>query len=324
MIPERLRERREFIDKAIMELNLDVEPILEAPIRHVLRRGGKRLRPLICILSCELLGGDYRDTRNAFLALELIHNGTLIHDDVIDEDETRRGAPTLHSNFGLHTAVLAGDLLLSLGLIYAAETRRLEVIRRLSETASKMVQGVVLQTHHRRRNATLDTYLRMVYLKSGSLFEASASLGGIMAGGGEEEISLLAQFGRNVGIAYQIRDDILEVVSKEPGLRDMINGDMNLPYIYAQDSPLLSEDERILLEEIFMGRRKQFDPEEVRGIFLRSGALQRCIERMGEYEKRGEEILNSFEECEAKESLRYLLDTYYRGFNLDRAGEPEL
>lgn len=324
MIPEGLRERREFIDKAIMELRLDVEPILEAPIRRMLRTGGKRLRPLICILSCELLGGDYRDTRNAFLALELIHNGTLIHDDMLDEDKTRRGAPALYSDFGLHTAVLAGDLLLSLGLMYAAETQRLEVIKRLSETASKMVQGVGLQTHHRRRNATLDTYLRVAYLKSGSLFEASASLGGIMADGGEGEISLLAQFGRNFGIAYQVRDDILEVISEESGLRDMINGDMNLPYIYAQESPLISEEERILLEEIFMGRRKQFDPEEVRGIFLRSGALQRCIDRMREYGERGEEILSSFEECEAKESLRYLLDTYYRGFNLDGGVEPEL
>ncbi len=325
MIPDRIRERRSFIEEAIEDLSLEVEAVLEAPIRHMLRTRGKRLRPLICVLSCELLGGDYRDTRSAFLALELIHNGTLIHDDIVDGDRIRRGTTTVHSAFGINTAVLAGDLLLSLGLRYAAETGRLEVIRRLSEAASKMVQGVALQTHYRRREATAETYLRMAYLKSGSLFETSASLGGIMAGGGEEEISLLARFGRSFGIAYQIRDDILGVASAEEatGLSDLMNGDMNLPYIYARESPSLSEDERKLLTEIFMGRRENFDPGEVRNIFLRSKAIERCLERMREYAERGGEILSTFEQSEALNSLRYLLDSYYRGFNPDEVRDQE-
>lgn len=325
MIPEGLKERREFIDKSIEELSLHFEPVLEAPVRHILKTGGKRLRPLICILSCELLGGDYRDTRNAFLALELIHNGTLIHDDILDEDRTRRGALTVHSAFGITTAVLAGDLLLSLGLRYAAETGKLEVIRRLSETASRMVQGVALQTYYRRRDATADTYLKMAYLKSGSLFEASASLGGIMAGGGGEEVSLLAEFGRNFGIAYQIRDDILGVVSREEtGLSDLVNGDMNLPYIYAQESPHLSQSERRLLSDIYTGRMMISDPQVVRNIFLKSKALERCIERMREYGEMGREILSTFEQSEAQRCLGYLLDRYYRGFELGGGGEPEL
>ncbi|MEM2126985.1 MAG: polyprenyl synthetase family protein [Candidatus Bathyarchaeia archaeon] len=323
MILRRLRERREFIDKAIEELSLQVEAVLEAPIRHMLGTGGKRLRPLICILSCELLGGDYRNTRDAFLALELIHNGTLIHDDILDEDKIRREALTIHSAFGVNTAILAGDLLLSLGLRYAAETGRLEVIRRLSEATSKMIQGVALQTHYRRRKATAEDYLKVAYLKSGSLFEASASLGGVMAGG-ETEIPLLEQFGGNFGIAYQIRDDILEVISeKETGLRDLINGDMNLPYIYAQESTFISERERTLLSEIFMGKRELSDPEEVKDIFLRSKALERCVESMREYGERGGEILNSFEQSEAQKCLRYLLDSYCRSFNLEEARDPE-
>jgi len=324
MIQERLRERREFVERAIEELKVDVEHVLWAPIKQMLRTGGKRLRPLICILSCELLGGDYRDTRNAFLALELIHNGTLVHDDIIDGDTIRRGALTLHSSLGVNAAILAGDFLLSLGLRCAVESGNLEVMRRLSETASKMIQGVTLQTHYRRRHIPLETYLRIAYLKSGSLFEASSSLGGIIARGGENEISLLAQLGRDFGIAYQIRDDILGVVSdKGQPLSDLVNGDVSLPYIYAQESPLISERERELLSEIFMGRREPSDPEEVRDIFITSGALERCIETMREYAERGRKILSSFPEGHPREDLTYLIDSYYQSFNLDRARELE-
>ncbi|KYH36391.1 MAG: bifunctional short chain isoprenyl diphosphate synthase [Candidatus Bathyarchaeota archaeon B23] len=238
LIEERLRGLKEYVDEAIEHIDLSsLHPLMEAPIRYMLKTGGKRLRPLICLLSAELVGGDRRRAVKPFLALELIHNGTLIHDDIIDEDLTRRGKPSIHIAYGVKRGILAGDILLSLGLRYASETGDPRVVRWLSETSSKMVQGVALQTHYRRRLTSEETYLEIAYLKSGSLFEASAALGALVGGGVEGEVEQLAAFGRDFGVAYQIRDDVHGILTGEEALNDLVNGDVTLPLIYALKSP---------------------------------------------------------------------------------------
>ena len=113
-----------------------------------------------------MLGGDYRDTRDTFLALELIHNATLVHDDIIDDDMYRRGEPSLFSEHGVKKAVLTGDALLSMGLMYASRTGKPEIVEWLAETALKMVQGITLQNQYKRRLMSVDDYLYMNYLKS--------------------------------------------------------------------------------------------------------------------------------------------------------------
>ena len=150
---ERLGEKVDFVNEVLSDLDLsDVHPILETPAKYTLEGTGKRLRPMICMLCAELAGGEYRDTKDAFLALELIHNGTLVHDDIIDEDLFRRGNPSVQVKFDTKRAVLTGDALLSLGLRYASKTGNTEIVHILAETALKMVQGVALQTFFRRRS----------------------------------------------------------------------------------------------------------------------------------------------------------------------------
>ena len=129
----------------------EVHPILAEPSRYSITGGGKRLRPMICMLSAEVVGGNYQDTKDAFLALELIHNGTLVHDDIIDKDLFRRGTPSVQVKYDAKRAVLTGDALLSLGLKYASNTGNPKVVHILAETALKMVQGVALQTFFRKK-----------------------------------------------------------------------------------------------------------------------------------------------------------------------------
>lgn len=311
LIEERLKGLRGYVDEALGRIDLSsLHPLMKAPIEYMLRTGGKRLRPLICILSAELVGGRRERAVKPFLALELIHNGTLIHDDIIDEDECRRGKPSVHIRYGVKRGILAGDILLSLGLRYASETGDPRIVEWLSETASKMVQGVALQTHYRRRLTTEETYLEIAYLKSGSLFEASAALGGLIGSGEDGEVSLLASFGRNFGVAYQIRDDVHGILTGEDALNDLINGDITLPLIYALESPDISEEERRMLLQAYEGGTP-LKAEEVRHIYIESGALKRTVERMRGYAGGCRDTLRRFTNSEALQCLLHLIDQYY-------------
>ncbi|TFH18383.1 hypothetical protein E4H04_03620, partial [Candidatus Bathyarchaeota archaeon] len=142
----------EFINETLKELDLTyIHPLLASTTKYAISTGGKRLRPLISILCTEMIGGDYLETRNMFLALELIHNATLVHDDIIDEDLYRRGEPSLFSEHGIKKAVLTGDALLSMGLMHASKTGKPEVVGWLAETSLKMVQGITVQNQYKRR-----------------------------------------------------------------------------------------------------------------------------------------------------------------------------
>lgn len=309
----------DFIEAAIEKVDTQgVHSILSLPTKYAISSGGKHLRPIICTLSAEVVGGDYRKTSDAFLALELIHNGTLVHDDILDDDLFRRGRLATHLKFGGKTAVLAGDALLSLGLKYAAKTKETSVVDWLSETALKIIQGVVLQTFYRRKFVPEDEYLLINYLKSGSLFEASAALGGIMGAGDPESTRELAEFGRHFGNAYQIRDDICGVFSEnrddDLSRNDLINGDISLPLIYALASKSIRDRDRRTLISVYLGETEKADIGLVQEIYEETEALGRCVEKMNEFAELGRSHLERFEATEAKGFLHHLIDEYYRDF----------
>jgi geranylgeranyl pyrophosphate synthase len=317
---EKLREMLDFINNTLIELDLsNVHPILGDPTRYAMVSGGKRLRPIICMLCAEAAGGDYRETKEAFLALELIHNGTLVHDDIIDEDLFRRGNPSMHVKFGGKRAILAGDALLSLGLKYASRTGKLGIVDWLSGTALKMVQGVALQTFHRRKLISEEEYLTINYLKSGSLFEAAGALGGIIGSDNPEDLIRLAEFGRNFGNAYQIRDDVCGVYKEDDNedlsRLDLLNGDSSLPFIYALESDSISEEDRKKILSPYLFKDNNIDLEEVQRIYRDTGALEKSIIKMKEFAQLGREKIVSFESTKAKEFLNYLIDQYYIKFH---------
>ena len=273
----------------------------------------------MCVYCAEVVGGDYRDAKDAFLALELIHNGTLVHDDIIDEDLFRRGTPSVPVKFGGKRAVLTGDALLSLGLKYAAKTGRTSVVNWLSEAALKMVQGVALQTLYRRQLVSEEEYLYINYLKSGSLFETAAVLGGLMVKDDETVAKDLAGFGKHFGNAYQIRDDICGVYAEnrddELSRNDLLNGDISLPMIYALDSDRLSEEDRRNLLSVYSGERESIDLEYVQGVYEETRALERSIEKMKGFAEEARGYLLKFGDSEARDFLEQLINQYYREFS---------
>jgi len=324
---ENLSKKQSFINEVVEGVDFDIHSLLKVPAKYALLTGGKRLRPLICMLCAEVVEGDYRDTKDAFLALELIHNGTLVHDDIIDEDLSRRGRPSVHVEFDGKRAVLTGDILLSLGLKYATKTGNLDIVSWLSDTAMKMVQGVTLQTYYRRKITSASKYLNIAYLKSGSLFEAAAALGGLVGSGCGGASKRLADFGRNFGIAYQIRDDICGVYSDDETdlpRSDMLNGDLTLPFIYALESEAMTGRDRDALVDMFLGRSRGLDEEEIKRIYEETGALDRSIEKMRGFAETGRESLNQFERNDSRECINYILDQYYEDFDPRRRLEIPL
>lgn len=298
-------DRASFVEKTLARIDQQLDSSLILAGKYALSSGGKRLRPVLCILACELVGGSIHDTIQAFTALELIHNATLIHDDILDDDEYRRGTLSTPGKYGLKTAVLTGDALLSLGLRYASQTGSTEVVRWLSEASLKMVSGINRQFQINSRLASESDVLEINYLKSGSLFEAATALGALRGGAYKDEVGSLALFGRLFGEAYQIKDDLLDITNNgaHNPRGDLQNGNITLPIIYALESGVLSSSERKFLEDGAKSSR-----HNLKEILTKTKSTQRCCLKIKEYTDRASAIMAGYNDSVAKNGLLHLLD----------------
>ena len=215
---------------------------------HLVASGGKRLRPHMAIKSCEMLGGRAAAAMPAALAVEMVHNFTLVHDDIMDNDEVRHGVPTVHRRFGVPVAILAGDVLFSkafeavCGPRVGAERSAL-LAARLAAACTEVCEGQMLDMEMAggARAPSEDEYLEMVSKKTAALFDAACAMGAVCAGAPRRDVARLASFGRNLGIAFQITDDLIGVmgdptVTKKPVGNDLREGKKSLPILMAAAS----------------------------------------------------------------------------------------
>ncbi len=225
--------------------NLQGEPekLYEAA-SHLIRNGGKRLRPYMTISCCRILGGSASDAMPAASAVEMIHNFSLVHDDIMDNDEVRHGVPTTHSKFGTPLAILAGDTLFAKAYQVISRTRNAgkasELVRMLSKGCIDICEGQYLDIMMARRKKmpTQAEYIKMIRKKTAALFEVSCAMGAVCAGAGKKDVSKMAAFGRNLGIAFQITDDIIGAagdpkITKKPVGNDIREGKKSLPIMLA-------------------------------------------------------------------------------------------
>jgi len=228
---------------------------------HHLRSGGKRLRALLTLESAKLTGykEDNRDI-NLAACVELIHSATLLHDDVIDESELRRGVKTANSVWGNQSSILVGDYLLSRCFEMMVEDGDLEVLKLLSSTSSKIAQGEVLQLQHKGEADLLEeTYIDIINLKTASLFSAATKTGACLSGSNEKEKKALESYGRNLGLAFQIADDALDFYAKEKLFgkeigKDFFEGKVTLPMIIIFQKG--NEEEKKFLNEIMKKEKR--------------------------------------------------------------------
>ncbi|HHU99453.1 MAG TPA: polyprenyl synthetase family protein [Bacteroidales bacterium] len=206
---------RELTNKAIASLGgtPEAERLFE-PVRYILSIGGKRLRPVMCLLSCNIFSDKIDEAVMPAVGIEVFHNFTLIHDDIIDKDEVRRGSPTVHAKWGPDQAVLSGDVMafIAMECIGQAPERALpKVLKLFNRTAIEVCTGQQLDLDFEKKGVVSEAeYLRMIELKTAVLIAASLKTGAIIGDASEKDQDLLYEFGRCLGIAFQIQDDVLD------------------------------------------------------------------------------------------------------------------
>ncbi|WP_202319049.1 polyprenyl synthetase family protein [Archaeoglobus neptunius] len=242
MLKDEIAKRADVINEAIAKYLPELEPEgLYRAARHLIKAGGKRLRPVISLLVAEALGKDYRKILPAAVSVETIHNFTLVHDDIMDRDEMRRGVPTVHRVYGEATAILAGDTLFAeaFKLLTRCDVEKRDIVRaveRLSEVCIKICEGQYMDMSFEGRDkVSEEEYMQMIKLKTGVLIAAAASIPAILFGESEEVVNSLWDYGILSGMAFQIHDDLLDL-TEETGKdwgSDLLKGKKTLIVIKA-------------------------------------------------------------------------------------------
>ncbi|MCD6447838.1 MAG: polyprenyl synthetase family protein [Thermoplasmata archaeon] len=301
-------EIREAVDKAIENYLYEKEPprLYEA-VKYLPFAGGKRLRPIIACLACEAVGSDFTKAIPFAVALELIHTFTLVHDDIMDKDEERRGKPSVHVKFGEDAAILAGDALFAKAFEVASNLREAEtakkILRNLAIMAKEICEGQEMDVSFEEMEYIEENqFLEMIEKKTAKMFEHAAMGGAIIGGGKKEEIEALQKYGLNLGMAFQIWDDCLDVIGKDIGKpvgSDIREGKKTLLYIYAYKR---SESKEWLK---YYGKEGASD-EEVQKIikfFEEIGAIEYAKKKAREYSKKAIDALEILPESGAKKEL---------------------
>ena len=286
--------------------------LIEKMTHHHLDSGGKRLRALLTLGAAKLSGYELgeRDI-NLAACVELIHSATLLHDDVIDESNLRRGLKTTNSIWGNQSSILVGDYLLSRCFEIMVDDGDLEVLKLLSSTSAKIAQGEVLQLQHKGEADLLEeTYIEIINLKTAALFSASTRTGACIAGSNEKEKKALESYGRNLGLAFQIADDALDyfakevIFGKEVG-KDFFEGKTTLPLIIVFQKGN-DEEREFLLEIIKKEKRNEDDFSETLALINKYKAVEESFKRAEYFVNVSRDALGIFEDSKEKKILQSL------------------
>ena len=212
--------------------------LLGTALSHIRQRGGKRMRPILILLMAKNFGQVSNVTQYAAVGLELLHTASLVHDDVVDESAERRGQASVNATYDNKVAVLVGDYILSTALLRVALTDHQKIVQLLADLGRTLAAGEILQLSNiQNQEFSEDVYYQIINNKTAALFEACAKIGAMSAGASEESIAAAAKFGQNIGMIFQIRDDIFDYFDSKdigkPTGNDMVEGKLTLPVIYA-------------------------------------------------------------------------------------------
>ena len=278
-------------------------PFISQVGQHILLSGGKRVRPLLFILAARLCGFQGDHLADFSTIFEYLHAATLLHDDVVDDATVRRGASTANTIWGNQAVILVGDFLLAKALALATATEKLKVLKVLAHTTTMMAEGEILQLLHAGNlNLSEEQYFEVVTRKTAVLMAAACQIGAILAGGPEPLENALHHFGLNLGITFQVVDDILDFVGDEqqlgkPVINDLREGRITLPFIHAlsQASPA----DRHRLREMATHLTPDMAPE-IRRLLTHYGSLDYARQRARTYNLEAQKYLHSFPDAPEK------------------------
>ena len=287
-------------------------PLLSSALENVSGSVGKIMRPMLLMLSARACGEISQATYAAATSLELLHTASLLHDDVVDESNVRRGRPSLNALFGNRVAILTGDYLFSLALKSSAETKNIEVIEQLSRLGCALSAGEMLQLQAQKSGAyDEENYFNIIKGKTASLFTSCAYIGALTAGAPAEMVEAMRRFGELVGICFQIKDDIFDYYSSDIGKptgSDMREGKITLPALYVlrtSNDPLV----QVVNEKLAAG--KELDEKEIESLIelsKKEGGVEYAISKIQQLRAEALTLLPDSVTADCREALVAYID----------------
>ncbi len=289
------------------------DSLLDEVLGYIRQRAGKRMRPMLIMLIAKAFGEVNHESQYAAVGLELLHTASLVHDDVVDESEERRGQASVNSLYDNRVSVLVGDFILSTALLKISQTRNHRIVDYLAKLGMTLSNGELLQLSNiDNHNLSEDVYYSVIKQKTAALFEACAATGAISSGVGDDIMEKARQFGRDLGIAFQIRDDIFDYYDEgeigKPTGNDMAEGKLTLPVLYA----LNSTNNQEYIDLAYKVKDRDVSKEEIALLVeftKQNGGIEYAQETMLEYRDRALEFIkNEVKKDDIAESLTAYVD----------------
>ena len=284
----------------------DVEVITDIA-QYLIAGGGKRIRPLLLLLSAKALGCTSQSRIRLGAVVEMLHTATLVHDDIIDEADTRRGRPSSNTTWGNAKCVLAGDWLYMQSFSTALEERNFRVLDVLIELTQQMVEGELLQMEKLGKLITLAEHFDLIYRKTACLFSVCMRMGGILGGASAEQEESLGKYGHDLGMAFQIVDDVLDLTASEnvlgkPVASDLREGKATMAVIHTLES--CTPEEKYRIEAVLRDRAfNGVSHAQILDILTRYGSLEFALARAADYAESARQAICTFPDSEFKRAL---------------------
>lgn len=305
-----IQARLNQVEERLRGLDDEAIPDLHGLLDYVLSSGGKRVRPALTLLASDFYPHDGEKPIIMSVAIELLHLATLIHDDTVDDSDLRRGKATVSNRWGKHIAVLFGDYVFAASATFVCDTQNVRVIRRFSETIMELASGEIIEYFncYDPRQAR-ELYQDRIYRKTASLFRTAAETGAILGNAPEPQVQALSDYGYNMGMAFQIVDDLLDVQGNagelgKPVGNDLLQGVLTLPTImllerYPKDNPI---------EALFRERNQDGHLQRALDMINNSTIVRDCYTEIHGYCARAAQALECLPECDARSSLKNMTD----------------
>ena len=279
---------------------------------HIGNRGGKHMRPLLLILIAKAYGDVNEKTKRAAVGVELLHTASLVHDDVVDESDKRRGQPSVNSLFNNKISVLVGDYLLSSSISSFVDAENWQILRLMTEVCATLSSGEILQIENiSNTEVSEETYYEIIYRKTASLFEACAGIGALSVNASEDDIRKAKELGKAIGMTFQIRDDIFDYYDSDaigkPTGNDMLEGKLTLPVIYVINN---SNDEEmtVLVDKVKRGDANKEEIGRLVAFAKENGGIDYAYSKMEEFTAQAKSIVNSIKEKAIRDALTAYID----------------
>jgi len=290
--------------KKVVKSNIS---LLDIITRYILKSKGKQMRPMFVFLSAKMLGQSNGSTQRAAALIELLHTATLVHDDVVDDSNRRRGFFSINALWNNKVAVLVGDFLLSKGMLLALENKDFNLLEIVSHATRQMSEGELLQIEKARRlDITEEVYFEVIRKKTASLIASCCAAGAASVNASEEDIQLMHDFGEHVGIAFQIRDDLFDFQlnnkSGKPVGGDIKEKKMTLPLIYMLNSMSFAERKKTILKIKYQSNKSK-EVEKIIQQVNASGGMEYAEQKMKEHLSKALDLIKNQDENEYKEAL---------------------